>query len=249
MPEGSIERLKVVYRQGALTVPAVVKAMEAVLPRHQIPVTGFELRGDTIDLKDVPSAAKKRGRAGFDLTGHGFCFLLGSLPRFRLDFFQVESAPGIPWDEWVGELAASPDFVMAWVVDVDYDHWQNAKDPLQYTAAGKSYAHLPMKSNGLPPPLQQMVIDTSGNPGRWSYRNGWVEAVGAVMWLAESFWSLTGADRGEVVKSNWLRISNPIPSVTRVESADRTFATAEGASGDLQNRLRSLLFPSSQAAV
>jgi len=245
--ESNTERLKVVYRHETLSAPSVLNCMEAILSRHEIPLTGFELFGKAIDLDDVLSATQKANRRGFDLQGHGFGFLLASLPRFRLDFVSIDAAtpPKIAWDEWMGELGGSPDFLLAWVVDVEYDRWQNAKDPLLFKVAGKPYEHLPMRSNGLPRPFEQKVVDTSSNPGRWSFRDGWIEAVGAVMWLGEAFWPLTRADRHEVASRDGLRISNPIPSVTRIQSADRNFTTAEGGSGELQTRLRSLLFPES----
>jgi hypothetical protein len=132
---------------------------------------------------------------------------------------------------------------MAWIMDSEYDHWQNAQDPLEYTAAGKSHANLPMKSNGLPYPLEHKVIDASGNPGRWTFRDGYIEAVGAVMWLGQPFWQLTGATRPEVEKAEWIKISNVAPSVTRLQAADRCFTMAEGPAGELQRRLRTLLFP------
>jgi len=132
---------------------------------------------------------------------------------------------------------------MAWLADSEYDHWQNAKDPLQYTAVGKSYAHLPMKSSGLPYPLEQKIIDTSANPGRWRLCDGYYEAVGAVMWLGEPFWQLTGADKTGVENARWLRASKPVPSVTCLQAANECFTTADGASGELQGKLRSLLFP------
>src|SRR5690606_3246620 len=78
------------------------------------------------------------------------------------------------------------------IYDVEYDYWQNAKDPLQYEAVGRDYSHLPMRSNGLPPPVERMEIDTSENPGRWIFREGYIEAVGSVMWLVEPFWDYVG---------------------------------------------------------
>jgi hypothetical protein len=131
---------------------------------------------------------------------------------------------------------------MAWVVDVDYHHWQNASDPLQYRAVGKPYAHLPMKSNGLPYPLEQMIIDISANPGRWRLRNGYHEVVAAVMWLGNAFWKLTEADRTKIENADWLKVSNSISSVIKVQSADKCFTTADGEEGELQDRLRLLLF-------
>lgn len=61
---------------------------------------------------------------------------------------------------------------MAWLADLQYDFWQNAHDPLQYTARNRTFDHLPKKANGLPYPLQQTITDTSSNPGRHVLRKG-----------------------------------------------------------------------------
>ena len=100
-----------------------------------------------------------------------------------------------------------------------------------------------MSANGLRYPLEQEIIDTSSNPGRRVLRKGYIEAVGAVMWLGESFWRLCGADRKQVMDAKWLRVSNVGPSITRVEAAERCFTTAEDDSAALQTKLQSLLFP------
>lgn len=99
-----------------------------------------------------------------------------------------------------------------------------------------------MKSNGLPFPLEQQIIDTSQNPGRRILRDGFVEAVGSVMWLGEQFWPLTGASKQTVLAAEWLECEQLANGVLRIQVADAPFRTAEGASGALQDRLRSLLF-------
>ena len=110
----------------------------------------------------------------------------------------------ISWDVWAAEFTGNPNFVMAWAADCEYDYWQNAEDPLQYEVARMPYAHLPTKSNGLPYPLEKAIVDTSANVGRKRFRNGYIEAVGAVMWLGEPFWPLTGADKKQVENVPWL---------------------------------------------
>jgi hypothetical protein len=127
-------------------------------------------------------------------------------------------------------------------VDAEYDHWQNADDPLQYTAVGKPYAHLPMKSNCLPRPLEQSIIDTSANPGRWCFHDGYIEAVGSMMWLGNPFWSLTGAKQQRVQNTPWLQTVQTAPSVLKIQAAEHCFTTADGTIGELQSKLRSLLF-------
>src|SRR5262249_762748 len=141
----------------------------------------------------------------------------------------------IPWDEWTGQFIDDMNFVMAWTANADYDYWQNAEDPLQYTAKGRGWDHLPTKSNGLPYPLEREIIDTSGNPGRWTLRSGYYEAVGSVMWLGESFWKLTGAKKDEVTGAAWIQVSNPVDSVTRLEVLRKCFSSDAGFERELQD--------------
>ncbi len=67
------------------------------------------------------------------------------------------------------------------------------------------------------------------------------------MWLGEPFWQLTKANKVEIERSQWLQISRPCPTVIRIEASSRCFTTAEGASGELQRKLRTLLFPEATA--
>ena len=127
----------------------------------------------------------------------GLLFLVGRIPAMRQGFVLIEEKiPGAAhsWDSWVSPFLDELGFVQAWVSDVEYDHGQNASDPIEYTAVGRDYSHLPLKSNGLPFPLEQQVIDTSANPGRWTMRIGYIEAIGSTMWLGKNFWNAVGKE-------------------------------------------------------
>ena len=145
--------------------------------------------------------------------------------------------------QWAEPFAARPEFRQAWVFDSEFNYWQNADDPLEYEAAGRSYEGLPMKSNDLPFPLEQMIIDTSENPGRRVLRQGYVEAVGAVMWFGEQLWRVTSTRKEDVIAQDWLRCEELPSRVLRIQAFDQPFTTAEDEEGRLQNRLRALLFP------
>ncbi len=146
------------------------------------------------------------------------------------------------WDDWAAPFIDNHNFVMAWVADANYEFWQNAEDLLQYAAKGKTHDHLPKTSNNLPFPLERTIINISSNPGRRLLRDGYYEVVGAVMWLGESFWQMAGTERKTVEKIDWVHVSNPIPSITRVEASRECFSTFVDAEGELQNKLRALLF-------
>ena len=137
--------------------------------------------------------------------------------------------------------------VSARIFDRDYNHWQNARDPLQYEVEGRDYSHLPMRHNNLPPPLDRMEIDTSRNPGRRVIRMGYVEAVSSHMWLGPLFWERTGADKEKVLSADWL---NPkqINGTVEINVQEECFTDSEGAEGELQHRMLELLFPNTPSS-
>jgi hypothetical protein len=239
------EQLKIIYNCGTLSPELALKGIQAVLADSDVPLTGFTLYDEPVNLPAVLPKLERSKRTTFNLAGQGFEFLLGSVAMRSLDFLEIksEAAPLTPWDDWVAQFFDSRNFAMAWVVDHEYDFWQNAEDPLEYRALGKSYEHLPMKSNGLPYPVEQQIIDTSANPGRWLFRDGFIEAVGAVMWLGEQFWSLTGARKQDILAQKWLTCKEMPGAALRVAAANSPFASAAGAERELQERLRVHLFP------
>jgi hypothetical protein len=138
-------------------------------------------------------------------------------------------------------LSSTMPLVAARLYNSEYEHWQNAYDPIQFAAAGRAMEGLPMKSNDLPPPLDQMIVDTSRNPGRRILRNGYVEAVGHKMWLGpEYFRRVPGASREAVTSASWLRVAEG-PGVIEVVANDEPFV--DNGSAEVQDRLRRLLFP------
>jgi hypothetical protein len=237
------QQLKIIFKYKTLNPQMTVRRVAEVFVRYGVKSPEFELSGRKLSAAQLLS---KIGRAAsFDIDGHGHNFLLGSLPKFQLDFLIIKSTSEGPmtWDDWISDFAEDSDFVMAWVVDVDYDHWQNAVDPREYEVVGKSYADLRLRPNGMPYPLDRMEIDTSGNPGRWRFGIGYIEAVGATMWLGSPFWELTGADKNKLENVTWLRRFEQAPNVLKIEAADICFTTGEGEFGKRQVQLRSLLFP------
>ncbi|WP_321891086.1 MULTISPECIES: hypothetical protein [Burkholderia cepacia complex] len=153
---------------------------------------------------------------------------------------KVANAAG-DWETWAMPFVALEGFVEGWVVDIEYNYWQNAKDPIEYDAAGRNFSHLPLKSNGLPPPLEQLEIDTSRNPGRWMLRQGYVEAVGAIMWLSELFWDRVGAVQKSRLKSaNGIRSTESPEGVVEVRASESCFTSDETA--EIQDRLRECLY-------
>lgn len=196
-------------------------------------------------LATLSNVIAHKGKQHFAVTFTGGSIQYGHVRNYEHSLLLLEHCVQNIEDawRWCEPFAATPSFTSARLYDDEYEYWQNATDPLEYTSLGRSYDHLPMKSNGMPPPMEQMEIDTSMNPGRRIIRHGYVEAIGAAMWFGPRFWDITGASRSEVIAQNWLRCRELPVNVIEIRVPHHLFTSAEGSSGKLQNDLRMLLFP------
>jgi hypothetical protein len=120
--------------------------------------------------------------------------------------------------------------------------WQNAEDLGLYTSSGRDITGLPLKSNGLPYPLTQQIVDTDANPGRWRIRHGWIESIGATMWFGPEFWKLSSGNREALQSCDGVVMTDLDGGVTKVTTTQDVFRSADGMEGDLQKRMRRALF-------
>ncbi len=191
-------------------------------------------------VKVASLTRKLKNRKAFHLDGPGFDLRLSSVKNHGLGFLAVDGIEVGRERAWV-ERFGGQHLVLARVYDKEYEHWQNAEDPLEYEAEGRSMDGLPMKSNDLPPPLDQMVVDTSQNPGRRVLMTGYVEAVGHHMWLGPEFFNrVPGVDRGAVLGAASLHVEELDDGVLELVAHLEPFVNDTTAA--VQNRLRALLF-------
>lgn len=217
-------------------------AVSAFLSSNDMLSGEYEFDGKLVDISKLEKAFSRSSCRTYFIEDGRTSIRHGAVRNYDYSFVRVEfkNAVDLKWDELVLGLSEEGNFVSAWLEDRDYAFWQNAEDPLQYKAAGKSYEGLPMKSNGLPAPLEQKVIDTSGNPGRWLHRAGYVEAVSSRMWFAEPFWKLTGGDPQKLSS-----IEDLGSGIARLKVQDNCFSSASGEEALRQKELRAILYPCS----
>ena len=205
----------------------------------------LDFYGDLLAAWDMPSAIRKKGKSHFyaKFTEGQLSYSPVGNPRISQILIENSIVDFSDSWSWVKPISQEKAFRAARVYDGEYDFWQNAHDLIQYEGSGRNYLGLPMKSNGLPYPLEKMIIDTSTNPGRRVFRQGYVEAVGAVMWLGDQFWGLTGARKQDVLAAKWLKCEQMPHQVLRVQANDAPFTIAEGPQEEIQNLMRARLFP------
>lgn len=196
-----------------------------------------------VSASEIEKAIRKQGKPHFRIEFDNAVFQYGAVGNFDHSFLVIEKCIKNIDDthSWVTPFLSIGSFVQGRAYDNEYEFWQNASDPLEYESASRSYDHLPMKSNNLPLPLEQFVIDTSQNPGRRIMRDGYVEAIGAVMWFGKQFWQLTRTKQKAVLDASWLKWERIQSEVLLIKAKDSLFVSS--GDGELQNKLRSLLYP------
>jgi hypothetical protein len=241
----SAKKLKIIIEMGSNGIDGleafqnISRVMEQLELPHEIIVGG-----NVVPMNLILASIKKKGDWGAGIETNDLTMMFGHLTALKLTFIQIEELKCGAMrsaEDWVEPFLSLDGFVQAWIADADYDFWQNAQDPLQYVAAGREYFHLPMKSNGLPPPVEQQIIDTTKNPGRWSFCAGYVEAVGPKMWLGPGFWRRVGkVDRERLAAADWLRVVEENDRVLKLQIEGIDFV--DESTAEIQDRLRALLF-------
>lgn len=234
--------------------------LEIVVPSESLePVQAAELCLRLVEAEGIDSSRLRlydemldpgllrkalRGRKSFLIEGEGVVLRLGTAGNHNLSFFLIEGFSKVTVWTWIASITSTTVLITARVYDGEYEHWQNAEDPLEYEAVGRSMEGLPVTSNGLPPPLDQMIVDTSCNPGRRRLRDGFVEAIGHQMWLGpEYFRRVPGADREAIRSASWLKVTERPGGILELLAQEEPFVDRRTA--DLQVRLRRLLFAKS----
>lgn len=201
-----------------------------------------ELRLYRSAVKERAMYREIRRRQHFDIEIAGLRLGWGGVRNHGLAFLTTQGTSKAVNTTLLRSLITKMPLVTARFYNDEYEHWQNAEDPLEYTAVGRSMEGLPMKSNDLPPPLDQMIVDISGNPGRRILRNGYVEAVGHKMWLGPEFFRrVPRASREAVLSAPWLKVFEQAGGILELVAQEEPFV--DDTTTDLQDRLRRLLFP------
>ena len=203
-----------------------------------------DLYGSTYRVEEIASKIAAEKMQYFTVEFDNGYFHFSPLGSYGIALLQIarciESSDDV--SRWMGVLIALPAFIQGRLYDDEYEFWQNARDPLEYEARSQPYAHLPMRSNGLPPPLEQMEIDTSANPGRRRLQSGFIEAVGSPMWLSREFLKRVDVSESDLRSQDWLHAELLPSKVWKLSVQEFPFTSSEGEQARLQDKLRDFLF-------
>ncbi len=176
----------------------------------------------SISKKRIERRLHRKGKGIPYVEVGGLALMLGNIPARAQSYIIAEEkseGAAVSWESWVSPFLEWPNFAQAWVANTEYNHWQNAKDPLQYKVVGRDMTGLKMKSNGDPYPLEKQIVDISENPGRWEFHQGYIEAIGPLMWLGDNFWRVIGHDGEDALaKLSWLHLTRPRKGILQLSS-------------------------------
>lgn len=239
------EKLRLIYEyEPKIEIIDLWISICEILKQEDLLSETYEIDDD--EPKTISEIEKNlRGRTRFRINDQLFSFSLGSVRGDRIQqlIINQEQKVKVNWDLWVRRLSNFGVFVYGWRMDREFFFWQNEEDIESYQRREKPYEHLPMKHSGDPLPLPQIVIDTSKNPGRNIFKQGYVEAVGSTMWLGDEFFPLTGTNKEAVKSANWLDVNELKPGILKIKAQENCFTQSEGKEADLQNKMRDLLYP------
>ncbi|OCR25647.1 hypothetical protein AFK24_07940 [Pseudomonas syringae] len=159
---------------------------------------------------------------------------------YRLDIKHLANSIEVA-QSLIEALIDESGFVQARIYDAEYDRWQNAESLTLFEVECVEHAHLPKKSNGLPFPLTQEIVDISKNPGRWVLRNGYIEAVGAFMWVSKSLLQVVGVDEKTLMDVDCFAVED-LGGGLKIAAYDQCFTSAVGEQAERQVLLRKFLF-------
>ncbi|WP_339533052.1 hypothetical protein [Pseudomonas mucidolens] len=204
-------------------------------------VDGFT--GTKMLLSEVSCYLIKNKRNSFfvELAGGSIEFsLVADKELCRLDIKNLADSVDVA-QSLIVALIDEPGFVQARIYDAEYDRWQNAESLTLFEVEHVEHSHLPKKSNGLPFPLTQEIVDISKNPGRWALRKGYIEAVGSPMWVSKSLLDLLGVNEKELMEIDCFYVKD-LGGVLKIVAYEQCFTSDTGIQAERQVILRKILF-------
>lgn len=237
------KQLEIIFGLGSISdFDALKRLMDVAQTCGSLTEVAFE--STRLSASDFIDKIKKSGKWSHEIQLGGFLLRFGVVTAWEHCFVSIKQTGleiPINWSEWVAPFLKHPGFIQAWVIDCDFAYWQNAEQPIQYELAGRDYFDLPLISNGLPPPLRDMWIDISNNPGKRIAKQGYVEAIGEKMWLALDFFSRIGGINVDRLRSAGWTVTKEEEWGGFVLTAPNGLIREDGAI-ESQRKLRSALY-------
>lgn len=235
------QELGFIYSLGKIKAIEALKLILSKLEKDSAVAIFYD---EEVKFDNIENVVMHHSGAAFNFGFGDYKFRFGTVANGAhcyLYINKIKKTNFLEWQEWVNLFYNETPFLMAYILDEEYSTWQNAADKLIYNASNKSYKGLPLKSNGLPYPVEQEIIDISGNPCRRIIKLGYVEVIGAQMWLGDGFWKVSPLSKSEVIdnlENSGIKFQNN--DLLYIEADAQPFV--EASSKELQHSLRKAIF-------
>ena len=235
-------KLELVYRAEDFSVGAAWTGVEKELTNLGLGRDSYSSDGVETSAELLREKTSQPGSNGFHVDAQALVADCGIVRNrgLALVFIETMQLDGLLCRQWIQSLSGIGSFIQAQHVDVEYDFWQNATDPLQYRSLGKQLDHAALKYDA---ELDHQFVDISANPGRRVLQDGYVEAVASQMWFGDAFWRVSKMDRELLLACDWLNCNEVMDGrILEVVAWPRLFKDSTGEEGAAQVRLRSTLY-------
>lgn len=166
-----------------------------IVSRHMGEVSRVHFFGQDVALKDLSKQFVRKGNHAFTIEFGCERIEFSTLASWGHQVLRIISedwsrcAPEDLIRSLSGHFAS---FLQASFYDWNYYYWKNATDLLEFRDSNIDVSKLKLKENGLPRPLDGLIVDTSQNPSRRVLREGYVEMIGSPMWISQALFDLQG---------------------------------------------------------
>jgi hypothetical protein len=235
------EKVEIIFELDSLSAEDAARRSIEVLGLKNSQVNLYQ---EVMSAESALERIVRDGKPSFNIETAAVSIHFSTIRAYQQQLLTIckkEACQLSTWEQILSSFLGCKGFTQACLLSDEYTFWQNAADPLQYQAAGRSYDGLPLVSNGLPSPLEKLVIDTSQNPGRRIIKVGYVEMVGHAMWLGQAFWNRVGNHRRQdLFTANAYKTTEMANGVARVVAHEEPFV--DETTKEVQENLRRLLF-------
>jgi len=227
----------------ASEIATAFKQVESHTILELVEASGFEIEaGVLLDGNATPWKALSESKPDWRLAVEGldssWQVSLSAIRRHDISLVLVDG-PETQVEKFCEMSAELPGFIQGRMFDGQYDRIQNLTSVAEFESAGLSTLGLELVSNGLPFPLEEMVVDTSKNPGRRLLRDGFIECIGHKMWIARQLVERLSIDLEKLAS---LGSVDMLPSGIRVTFSETPFT--DDSCNEVQNAIREHLFGS-----
>ena len=229
---------ELVFTEDGITAAEVWALLLVWISGNASSVEQVKLHGTPMAAKDIAASISKYNSHTFDIQYKHCDLTFAIVTQYGISCLLLSGFPQTELLEIVEQFAAEDSFIQARLFDGEYEYWENASDPVEFSSRNRTFDGRKLRSNGLPFPLEKQVVDTSMNLGRRVLKKGFVESIGHIIWLGQKFWEHTKQVRAF---PQWLSSIECHKGYDRILIRTAPFSEHER-DASLANRVRDALF-------